>query len=152
MTRWLACIVLVGCGPAPECESPCGVPLFGSKDCQGFAAAEDRAVRALSQVPEFQGRDICKGISTVVSVTITPSGEMLKDGLAGSTWCSGPGAPGHIRLDGWYTWRDSALTHEFVHHLVGCRLEGNNHPQWTERGIYEAIEVSRRLDSSSTDG
>lgn len=127
-------------------ESPCGVPLVGSVDLEGFSAAEDRAVRALSTVPEFGGRDLCSELDSVVEVTVTPPGELLADNKAGRTWCPYPRGPSHIDVDGSYDWRSGPLTHEFAHHLIGCYAEGGDHPEWGPRGLFTAIELSRVLE------
>lgn len=155
MTRYLALLVLVACGePGPR--SPCGVELLGSDDIEGFSAQEVRSVAALSLVPEFAGRDLCAEVGQkVLSVEVTPPYKMVHRGYAGSTRCWVPGADATIRLDGSYSWRDSSLTHEYAHVVIGCGMDPT-HRDWgcnveedpqclRDRKIFAAIELSRVL-------
>lgn len=142
-TALIAMVLLAGCGgvEGAVCYSPCGVPLLGSADCTGFDAAEGRALEALAEVPEMQGRDLCAEVASIHSVTIAAPDSLDEKGrfLQKGVWVFGnidcaPLQPDRIKLAWWLS-----LTHEYTHHLLACAPD---HDDWSVRGFYRAANKS----------
>lgn len=157
-TRLLSAILLsgIGCRP-PDCVTPCGIPVFEavSGQCAGMPEAENRGLRALAAVPEFAGRDLCKDVGKVSSLTILSADDPSSSRRAGQTVCGiyDFTMTTFIEIHGAWVdgddFRRSALTHEFAHAILiaknGCDYSEETHPRWEDRGIMAAIENSRSM-------
>lgn len=120
--------------PTPECVSDCGMALYGSADCDGFRAAEQRAVRELG--PHFPG--LCKRLDwfSVQVVNGHDGGDAYVDpwgrNVAGLTYCRG------VLQIANGDWKHNALAHEIAH-AGECPGQNVEHAGWIEKGIYESI-------------
>lgn len=131
--------LLVACGPVPDCETPSGVLLFGSRDCSGLERHAQRSLELFAEhVPDWRPPGFALHGLVV---------EVLEDGAAGIAAGSQSrrafglaSCEGHmIRLPARERWEASGLTHELAHLVDECRdttVPGalDDHERWYSSG------------------
>jgi hypothetical protein len=144
----LGALVLSACLPSQpvDCDTPTGVALDGSKDCDGLYAHVIHSLGAFQRHvggwtrPETDKR--IKGWHVhIVTEGVDPdrgsSGAWysyeLHQWIAGETWCEA-----NMSSLSSADWPKSALTHEMAHVLENCIDPG--HTQWEAKGIFAAIQ------------
>lgn len=147
MKHLLVALATVACGrPAPDCITPCGLPVYGTQDCDGANAAEARALYAFkANVAGWDRATACPWLQTAtLAVRETEDGtfEVWGTRAAGVTWLPS----GDIEI-GTAEWKSSAFTHELAH-VLELRIDqaetDDAHSTWAGRGIKTAIAESNR--------
>lgn len=144
----LLALLLAACTPDSRlqgvpCKTTCGVRLFGSGDCGGFQAAEDRAVKVYARhYPDV--RDRLYGF--VVYVQPAPGAQRSWQSPAGRTvlgltWCRSE----VIQL-GSDDWPNSSYAHEALHAAeCGEWVEGEDPDQaWEASWQLDAVAEAQR--------
>lgn len=129
------------CGAPPTCYTTHGLALVGSEDCDGASWQTARALDALSTVPEFESRDLEHELvheDDPFSIHVDPDEVGPRRG--GFIRCRNEEISVFVRNGDWCK---NAITHELVHYFIGCGKDAS-HFQWTERGIYRAIDTAQR--------
>lgn len=161
--RWLSCAVLVlmSCGAAKKCVTPCGMTIISETGnlvytCEEYAVAEAAAANRLSPLPVCKynsgstAREMAGDYTYIPGVSA--SGAPIKDKIPASGWteCWMLRISFHTR-DGAYLLEESAFIHELAHLAQDCNAplpidEGQDfhHANWERDWIYRNIRKAEQ--------
>ena len=141
---------LVACVHNPRfqgepCKTVCGVRLYGFNDCQGFQAAENRAVKLYGE----HIKSVCDRLYGWV-VYIQPAENLTTEGgwfspknkmmVGGLTWCWQ-----QTMQIGTDDWSSSSLAHELLHAMECTDRIGDEDPHdgWEKSWRFDEIKKAR---------
>lgn len=131
--------------PPPECVSTCGMKSYGTRDCEGLNAAENRALNAFEHYvhgwPRWRTCETLHGV--VLGVTHSVIGRSSNGHRVIGRMYS-PTATLLVEDDNWAT---NAYAHELAHwfeYSVDQFQPGVDHGTWDFRHVWDALAASIR--------